>query len=256
MPWGMIGAAAISTLGSLIGGKKQQDASQDMAREQMQFQERMSSTAHQREVADLRSAGLNPILSAKHGGASTPAGAAGTAVDYIGNAARAGVSTAFQAKRLAADLEHIEQDISESKAREKTQYEQGNNLAADTAAKFESIASMKSQQELNAATQAVQAQEWYNRRVMEDNLRKEGALLDEELHSARAQAEASRQAEKILQSPAGRIARTIGVLGREALPFANSAATVRDMGRPTYKGPPNMPPSNKKFGFDLFRSGK
>lgn len=48
----------------------------DPADKQMAFQGIMSDTAHQREIADLKASGLNPVLSASGGsGASSPSGA-------------------------------------------------------------------------------------------------------------------------------------------------------------------------------------
>ena len=49
--------------------------SAEQAQKQMDFQREMSNTAITREVEDMKNAGINPVLSAKLGGASTPNGA-------------------------------------------------------------------------------------------------------------------------------------------------------------------------------------
>lgn len=88
--------AASTVAGNAFSAKAQSDANKATAHEadiNRQWETEMSNTAHQREIEDLKKSGLNPILSARYGGSSTPVG------------------TSPQIQSVAKDFKSIGQDV-------------------------------------------------------------------------------------------------------------------------------------------------
>lgn len=97
---GGIGSSLINAVSSSRAMKKAYKYALALQDHQNAFTERMSSTAHQREVVDLRASGLNPIISAMGGsGASTPAAGSAT-MTPVDERLGEGIMTALDIRRL------------------------------------------------------------------------------------------------------------------------------------------------------------
>lgn len=121
MPWIIGGAAVLGAGIGAWGGNKTNSRNKKIAREQMRFQERMSSTAYQRAMEDMRKAGLNPMLAFSQGGASTPGGVSIPAINAVGagvetglgifNSGMAASQTQSNIEKQDAEVDKIVQEI-------------------------------------------------------------------------------------------------------------------------------------------------
>jgi len=161
-------------LGALIGYQSQKEtnaANAEVAQRQMEFQERMSNTSYQRQIADLKAAGINPMYGyMKASGASTPPGASyvaqspGMAAVQAYGAMSGARQSSAQAAKTAAETEVIEETgVAQAKANlEKT--------VADIGLTTQQTAKIMTDTELSAAQIATEREKPAQVRAMVDQL--------------------------------------------------------------------------------------
>jgi len=110
MPLPVIGAG----LGAFLGSMATNATNVALARGQNRFQERMSNTAHQRQAADLRKAGINPLLGTGGVGASSAVGARATVEDSVSKGIHSGLEAQMRKKELELLAAKVQTEVTQA----------------------------------------------------------------------------------------------------------------------------------------------
>lgn len=133
---GSLGSAAIGGGLSFLGQSSANQVNQAMAREQMDFQERMSNTQYQRAVKDLEAAGLNPMMAYGNIHTSSPSGSLGVGAQNtlagLGEAFQEAGTRASDVSRKAAEIENLQESNKQIQANTAATEAQAEKTRQDT----------------------------------------------------------------------------------------------------------------------------